>query len=61
MSDGPIFLLEIPEGGKHMANMKLENLNLLDKFLFDETMEDKEAYQAVINILLEREVRTLTC
>lgn len=41
MSDGPIFLLEIPEGGKHIANMKLENLNLLDKFLFDETMEDK--------------------
>lgn len=32
---------------------KLKNLNLVDKFLFDETMEDREAYQAVISILLE--------
>ena len=31
---------------------KLENLNLVDKFLFDETMEDKEAYQAQIDVSL---------
>ncbi|MBD5550809.1 MAG: Rpn family recombination-promoting nuclease/putative transposase [Lachnospiraceae bacterium] len=42
-----------------MANTKLEKLNLLDKFLFDETMEDKEAYQAAIGILLENEVELL--
>ena len=42
-----------------MANTKLEKLNLLDKFLFDETMKDKEAYQASIGILLENEVELL--
>lgn len=39
-----------------MANTvttKLEKLNLMDRFLFDEVMEDKEAYEAVIKILLE--------
>ena len=35
-----------------MANTKLQKLNLLDKFLFDEAMEDRETYQAVISILL---------
>ena len=39
---------------------KLKNLNLVDKFLFDETMEDREAYQAVISILLENETALLT-
>ena len=39
-----------------MIHTKLENLNLLDKFLFDEAMEDKEAYQAAIGILLEKEL-----
>lgn len=39
---------------------KLENLNLVDKFLFDETMEDKEAYQALIGVLLENETELLT-
>lgn len=39
---------------------KLENLNLVDKFLFDETMEDKEAYQALISVLLENETELLT-
>ena len=38
---------------------KLESLNLVDKFLFDETMEDTESYQAVINILLENEIELL--
>lgn len=38
---------------------KLEELNLLDKFLFDETMEEKESYQAFISILLENEIELL--
>lgn len=42
-----------------MANTKLEQLNLLDKFLFDEAMEDAEAYQAAVSILLENEVELL--
>ena len=35
---------------------KLEKLNLVDRFLFDETMEDREAYQAAVSILLENEI-----
>lgn len=45
-----------------MANnvtTKLEKLNLVDKFLFDETMEDKEACQALISIVLENEIELL--
>lgn len=42
-----------------MIKTKLENLNLLDKFLFDEAMEDTETYQATISILLENEVELL--
>ena len=42
-----------------MANTKLQKLNLLDKFLFDEAMEDRETCQAVISILLENEVELL--
>lgn len=42
-----------------MINTKLENMNLLDKFLFDEAMEDKETYQTVVRILLENEVELL--
>ena len=38
---------------------KLAELNLEDRFLFDETMENKEAYQAAVSILLEREVELL--
>ncbi|MBO5474128.1 MAG: Rpn family recombination-promoting nuclease/putative transposase [Lachnospiraceae bacterium] len=38
---------------------KLEELNLVDKFLFDETMEDKEAYQALVSIILENEIELL--
>ncbi|MBD5549448.1 MAG: Rpn family recombination-promoting nuclease/putative transposase [Lachnospiraceae bacterium] len=37
----------------------LSKLNLNDRFLFDETMEDKESYQAVVSILLENEVELL--
>lgn len=39
---------------------KLQDLNLVDKFLFDETMEDREAYQAVVSILLENEIELLS-
>lgn len=45
-----------------MANnvtTKLEELNLVDRFLFDETMESPEAYQAMVSILLEREIELL--
>lgn len=42
-----------------MANTKLEQLNLLDKFLFDEAMEDTETYEATISILLEKEIELL--
>lgn len=38
---------------------KLMELNLVDRFLFDETMENKEAYQAVVSILLENEIELL--
>ena len=38
---------------------KLTKLNLMDRFLFDETMEDLEAYQATISILLENEIELL--
>lgn len=37
----------------------LSKLNLNDRFLFDETMEDKEAYQAAVSILLENEIELL--
>ena len=38
---------------------KLEDPNLVDRFLFDETMEDREACQAAVGILLEREIEFL--
>lgn len=42
-----------------MVKKKLEELNLLDKFLFDEAMEDRETYQTTVSILLENEVELL--
>lgn len=39
---------------------RLEGMNLVEKFLFDETMEDKEAYEAMVSILLEDEVHLLS-
>lgn len=42
-----------------MVNTKLEQMNLLDKFLFDEAMEDGKTYEAVVSILLENEVEIL--
>lgn len=39
---------------------KLEDLNLVDRFLFDEVMEDTESYEALVGILLEREIHLLS-
>lgn len=41
------------------ATTKLQDLNLTDRFLFDETMENREAYEATISILLEDEIELL--
>ena len=38
---------------------RLKDLNLVDKFLFDETMESREAHEAAVSILLENEVELL--
>ena len=45
-----------------MSNVitELENLNLVDRFLFDEVMEDQASYQALISILLEMRSRFST-
>ncbi len=37
---------------KRAKHRELAELNLVDKFLFDETMEDPEAYEAFVEILL---------
>ena len=37
----------------------LEKLNLMDGFLFAETMDEPEAYEAVVGILLEDEIELL--
>lgn len=39
--------------------LQLVELNLLDKFLFDEVMEDSGTYETMISILLENEVRLI--
>lgn len=39
--------------------LQLAELNLLDKFLFDEVMEDSGTYETMISILLENEVRLI--
>lgn len=42
------------------AVSKLEDLNLVDRFLFDEVMEDTMSYEALVSILLENEIHLLT-
>ncbi len=37
----------------------LEELNLTDRFLFAETMDEPEAYEAMVSILLENEIELL--
>ena len=43
-----------------LPHTKLDDLNLVDKFLFDETMEDVESYQATVSILTENETELLS-
>ena len=38
---------------------KLEDLNLINRFLFDEVMEDRESYQATVSILLGEDIELL--
>ncbi len=35
---------------------ELKDLNLLDRFLFDEAVEDKEFLEKVLGIILEKDV-----
>lgn len=43
---------------KEQKKLKLlKELTLLDRFLFDEVLEDREAYEAVLEIILGRNVR----
>lgn len=47
-----------------MNNMKkrktLQELNLLDRFLFAKTIEDKETFEAMLEILLDEEIHLLS-
>ena len=38
---------------------KLEDLNLINRFLFDEVMEDRESYQSTVSILLGEDIQLL--
>lgn len=38
---------------------KLEDLNLINRFLFDEVMEDRESYQATVSILLGEDIELM--
>ena len=38
---------------------RLEDLNLINRFLFDEVMEDRESYQATVSILLGEDIELL--
>lgn len=42
------------------AKTLLDSMNLSNKFLFDETMEDPEVYSATVSILLEQETELLS-
>ena len=44
---------------KNKVMTSLEKLNLTDGFLFAETMDEPDAYEAVVGILLEDEVELL--
>lgn len=41
------------------AKTPLQELNLTDRFLFAETMDEPEAYEAMVGILLENEIELL--
>ena len=38
---------------------RLEDLNLINRFLFDEVMEDRESYQATVSILLGEDIELM--
>ena len=44
---------------KNNTRAPLEDLNLTDRFLFAETMDEPEAYEAAVGILLEDEIELL--
>ena len=43
-----------------MSQKTLKELDLMDRFLFARTIEDKETYQNLLEILLEEDIRLLT-
>ena len=43
----------------NVVRTPLEKLNLTDRFLFAETMDEPEAYEAVVGILLGNEIELL--
>ncbi len=45
---------------KKDVKTKLDKMNLTEKFLFDEVMEQTESYEAAVSILLEREIHLLS-
>ena len=38
---------------------RLEDLNLINRFLFDEVMEDRESYQDTVSILLGEDIELM--
>lgn len=42
------------------AKTTLQEMNLVDQFLFDEVMEDQDVFEAVVSILLGEEIKLLT-
>lgn len=43
-----------------IVRTKLDEMNLVDKFLFDAAMEDEKIYESVVGILLEKKIQLLT-
>ena len=43
-----------------MSQKTLKELDLLDRFLFARTIEDKETYQDLLELLLEEDIKLLT-
>ena len=48
------------ENNKHQNMIPLKDLNLTDRFLFDEVMEDPIAQQAALSIIFGRDVPILS-
>ncbi|MBQ7954434.1 MAG: hypothetical protein IJ282_01650 [Lachnospiraceae bacterium] len=41
------------------AQTKLDEMNLVDKFLFDAAMEDETTYEDTVGILLEKKIHSI--